>query len=129
MRQEAAQRYDRLIDEDTASTHFLTRPTVTGGAAGMSSTSTSSAWPTASATTWCATCAPRRSAARSTIRSRCTCRNACGYLGHREGDFPVSEQACREVLALPMFPEITVEQQRRALETIGAFSRKQKRAA
>lgn len=49
------------------------------------------------------------------------------YLGHREGEFPVSEKACGEVLALPMFPEITLEQQRRALETVVAFSKKPKR--
>lgn len=32
------------------------------------------------------------------------------YLGHKSGDFPVSEQACREVLALPVYPELLPEQ-------------------
>jgi dTDP-4-amino-4,6-dideoxygalactose transaminase len=51
------------------------------------------------------------------------------YLGHREGDFPVSEQACRSVLALPIFPEITADQQSRVLQTAAAFLRKQSRLA
>ena len=45
------------------------------------------------------------------------------HLGHREGDFPVSEAAAKEVLALPMFPEITEAQQRRAVDVCAAYVR------
>jgi dTDP-4-amino-4,6-dideoxygalactose transaminase len=34
------------------------------------------------------------------------------YLGYREGDFPQSEKACKEVLALPVYPELPEEQVR-----------------
>jgi dTDP-4-amino-4,6-dideoxygalactose transaminase len=44
------------------------------------------------------------------------------HLGHREGEFPVSEEACRTVLSLPIFPEITATQQRRVVERCAAFA-------
>ena len=32
------------------------------------------------------------------------------YLAHKEGDFPQSERACKEVLALPVYPELKPEE-------------------
>ena len=43
------------------------------------------------------------------------------YLGHKEGDFPESERAARETLALPMYPELTREQQEYVVDTIRRF--------
>jgi dTDP-4-amino-4,6-dideoxygalactose transaminase len=51
------------------------------------------------------------------------------YLGYAQGDFPVSEEAAHSVLALPMFPEITVDQQRRVVHTCAALLRQQSRLA
>ena len=42
-------------------------------------------------------------------------------LGYRQGDFPVAEQACREVLALPLYPELKPEDQQRVAEAIHQF--------
>jgi dTDP-4-amino-4,6-dideoxygalactose transaminase len=35
---------------------------------------------------------------------------AYSYLNHKTGDFPVAEKCCREILSLPIYPEITDEQ-------------------
>jgi dTDP-4-amino-4,6-dideoxygalactose transaminase len=40
------------------------------------------------------------------------------YLGHKPGDFPESECASREALSLPIYPELTEEQQRRVVAAI-----------
>lgn len=42
-------------------------------------------------------------------------------LGHRKGDFPVSERAAEEVLSLPIYPELADEQLVYVVEQIKAF--------
>jgi dTDP-4-amino-4,6-dideoxygalactose transaminase len=43
------------------------------------------------------------------------------YLGHREGDFPHSERAAQETLALPIYPELSDRQAEWVVEAIRQF--------
>lgn len=44
-------------------------------------------------------------------------------LGHKPGDFPNSEQAAREVLSLPLYPELRIDQIERVVEVVAEFQR------
>jgi len=47
-------------------------------------------------------------------------RNACVHLGHRDGGLPRRRgRRAASVLALPMFPELTMDQQRRVIQSCG----------
>ena len=43
------------------------------------------------------------------------------HLSNKEGDFPISERSCREVLSLPMHTELSEEQLQYICQTIKNF--------
>ncbi len=43
------------------------------------------------------------------------------HLGYKEGDFPVSEEAALTTLALPIYPELTEDQQKYVVQKIKEF--------
>jgi dTDP-4-amino-4,6-dideoxygalactose transaminase len=43
------------------------------------------------------------------------------YLGYRSGDFPISERASKNTIALPIYPELTAEQQDAVVEAVRSF--------
>jgi dTDP-4-amino-4,6-dideoxygalactose transaminase len=42
-------------------------------------------------------------------------------LGYKQGDFPVTEKVASEILSLPMYPQLTAEQQRRVVQEVSFF--------
>ena len=42
-------------------------------------------------------------------------------LGYGEGRFPNAERACAEVISLPVYPELSEEQQGKVIETVLEF--------
>jgi len=43
------------------------------------------------------------------------------YLGYKEGDFPVAERVCKEIIALPMYPELMDDEVDYVCDAIEAF--------
>lgn len=46
---------------------------------------------------------------------------AFAWLGYKKGDFPISEKLAKGILSLPMFPELTEEQQEKVVEEVALF--------
>jgi dTDP-4-amino-4,6-dideoxygalactose transaminase len=43
------------------------------------------------------------------------------HLGYQEGDFPICERAAREIVSLPMFPQLRPDQQQRVVQAVAEF--------
>jgi len=43
------------------------------------------------------------------------------HLGYKQGDFPVTEKVANEIVSLPMFPQLTAEQQKLVAESVAIF--------
>ncbi len=46
----------------------------------------------------------------------------CRKFGYKEGDFPHAEKASRETFALPLYPELTLDQQDEVIAAVKAFA-------
>jgi dTDP-4-amino-4,6-dideoxygalactose transaminase len=45
----------------------------------------------------------------------------CKKFGYKEGDFPHAEKAANETLALPLYPEMSLEQQDEVIAAVKEF--------
>ena len=45
------------------------------------------------------------------------------FLNHKEGDFPEAEAACKEVLSIPIFPELTLTEKEEIVKNINEFGK------
>src|SRR5262249_1214341 len=52
---------------------------------------------------------------------------AYAWLSYAPGDFPAAERAAAEVLSLPMYPQLTCEQQARVVDTLTTAQQGRKR--
>ncbi len=43
------------------------------------------------------------------------------YLGHKQGSYPITEQYANEVLSIPMYNGMTIEEQNRVIEALNSF--------
>ena len=43
------------------------------------------------------------------------------HLNYKEGDFPVTEKVAKEILSIPLYPELTEEQQNYVISKIKEF--------
>jgi len=44
------------------------------------------------------------------------------YLGYKAGDFPITEKCAREIISLPMYPELDEVKIKRIAEAISKFT-------
>ena len=44
------------------------------------------------------------------------------HRGFQQGDFPISEMVAEEILSLPMYPQLEIDQQRQVVQTIREFA-------